>query len=139
MTALLQCSCRMELCLGFWTEKGQAALSTFVPAIPAETPSRGSCPPPRPAAAASTGTTPPGGERWSCTAKGKTRSLCHTETRETALTITGQALTWSLCIRCKLNLSPTINMGRVDIFYFFKTWHGTKQQSRHCLCQNTYC
>lgn len=49
----------------------QGALFLFLPAIPAGNPSRGSCPPPRPAAAAGTGTTPPGGERWSCTAKGK--------------------------------------------------------------------
>lgn len=82
---LLQYSCWMQLCLEFSTEEVQAALSMFVPAIPAESPSRGSCPPPRPAAAAGTGTTPPGGERWSCTAKGK-KETSVTLKPETALT-----------------------------------------------------
>lgn len=27
----------------------------------------------------------------------------------------------------------------MNTFYCFKTWHRTKQQSTHCLCQNTYC
>lgn len=49
----------------------------LLPAIPAETPSRGSCPSPRPAAAAGTGMTPPGGERWSCTEKENKEPLSH--------------------------------------------------------------
>lgn len=75
---LLQCSCQMQLCLEFAQGKPQAMLTMFLPATPAETPSRSSNLPLPEGVAVGRGMTPPGEEHLSCTMEGKReRSLCH--------------------------------------------------------------
>lgn len=103
---LLQCSCQMQLCLEFAQGKPQAMLTMFLPATPAETPSRSSSLPLPEGVAVGRGMTPPGEEHLSCTVEEKKRSLCH-------LPEPGESTYHSLQLLKKLKKkNPTMNLIR---------------------------